>query len=308
MPRAVADRLPGRTWLWLALLLSAVLHVAVAAVLWRTERPDSIQADAKLLMFELVHTGSGEASTGEPSRHDGLPSLPETASAPPANPAEQNNAIPVLPAPAPVPTPTNTPADPVVPASKTAKPASKTAQQHARPIKPQTTSSRAASPQTSTRRTSQTSESKERPSRPPQTKRSTVKGSTTASATATVAGKSDTAANSGRTPITQPGESATGQRAAERAYLTALQRAIARHQRYPAGARRHGQTGVATLAFVIEADGRLSQIRLAHSSGHDALDRSALQALTRLGRFEPIPKSLSRNTWSLRIPIRFDLE
>jgi periplasmic protein TonB len=306
MPRAVADRLPGRTWLWLALLLSAVLHVAVAAVLWRTERPDSIQADAKPLMFELVRTGSGEASTGEPPRHDGLPSLPETASAPPANPAEQNNAIPVPPAPAPVPTPTSTPADPVVPASKTAKPASKTAQQHARPIKPQPTSSRAASPQTSTRRSSQANESKERPSRPPQTKRSTVKGSTTASAT--VAGKADTAANSGRTPATQPDESATGRRAAERAYLTALQRAIARHQRYPAGARRHGQTGVAILAFVIEADGRLSQIRLAQSSSHDALDRSALQALTRLGRFEPIPKSLSRNTWSLRIPIRFDLE
>lgn len=109
-------------------------------------------------------------------------------------------------------------------------------------------------------------------------------------------------------PTTQSGESTAGQRAAERAYLTSLQRAIARHQRYPAGARRHGQTGVATLAFVIEADGRLSQIRLAQSSGHDALDRSALQALTRLGRFEPIPKSLGRSTWSLRIPIRFDLE
>ncbi|WP_200158675.1 energy transducer TonB [Allochromatium vinosum] len=90
--------------------------------------------------------------------------------------------------------------------------------------------------------------------------------------------------------------------------MTALQRAIARHQHYPAGARRHGQTGVATLAFVIEADGRIGQIRLAQSSGHASLDQAALQALARLGRFDPIPKSIGRSRWSLRIPIRFDLK
>lgn len=300
MPRAAADHLPGRTWLWLALLLSAVLHVAVAAVLWRTERPDSIQADARPLILELVRTGSGKASTGKSPQHDSLPSFTETASARPPNPTPPDDAIPVPP------TPMRTPADPVAPASKAAKPASKTAQQHARPIKPQPTSSRAASPQTSARRSSQASASKERPSRPPQTKGSTATGSTTVPATA--AGKAGAPASSGRTPTTHSGESAAGQRAAERAYLTALQRAIARHQRYPSGARRHGQTGVAILAFVIEADGRLGQIRLAQSSGHDALDRSALQALTRLGRFDPIPRSLGRSTWSLRIPIRFDLE
>lgn len=107
--------------------------------------------------------------------------------------------------------------------------------------------------------------------------------------------------------MTRPGES-DAVLAAERAYLTALQRAIARHQRYPAGARRHGQTGVATLSFVIEADGRIGQIRLAQSSGHASLDQAALQALARLGRFDPIPKSIGRSRWSLRIPIRFDLK
>ena len=118
----------------------------------------------------------------------------------------------------------------------------------------------------------------------------------------------DSPGGQGRTQTAEPGESAAGQRAAERAYLTALQRAIARHQRYPASARRHGQTGVATLSFVIEADGRLSQIRLAQSSGHESLDQAALQALARLGRFDPIPKSIGRSRWSLRIPIRFDLK
>ena len=102
--------------------------------------------------------------------------------------------------------------------------------------------------------------------------------------------------------------SAAAQRTAERAYLNALQRAIAQKQPYPASARRLGQSGVATIAFTLAADGRISQIRLAQSSGYAALDRSALQALARLGRFEPIPTALGRRIWSLQIPIRFTLE
>lgn len=95
---------------------------------------------------------------------------------------------------------------------------------------------------------------------------------------------------------------------AEQAYLAALQRAISRQQRYPASAKRRQQTGIATLAFVIQADGRIGQIHLAKGSGHQALDQAALDALYRLGRFKPIPSTIARSTWTLRVPIRFDLQ
>nr|WP_242482138.1 energy transducer TonB [Thiocystis violacea] len=94
----------------------------------------------------------------------------------------------------------------------------------------------------------------------------------------------------------------------ERGYLSALRRAISRQQRYPASARRNGETGTAFVSFVIQGDGRLSQIRIAKSSGNQDLDQAALQAMYRLGRFKPIPKSLGRRTWALRVPVRFSLK
>lgn len=293
MPRAAAVRPNGRIWLWPALLLSAVLHAAVAAVLWRTEPPYSTTPDTRTAMFELVHTGSNAASTSEPPRHDSTAQSPETASAPPANPAANDAPLP-LPqqAPAPVPTPNRPPVDSKASLSRATKPAPKTSQQPAHQVAPKP------------HRSGQTNKPKEQPSRRPQPERSAATGSTTAP---TPAGNAGTPASQGRTQMTRPGES-DAVLAAERAYLTALQRAIARHQRYPAGARRHGQTGVATLSLVIEADGRIGQIRLAQSSGHASLDQAALQALARLGRFDPIPKSIGRSRWSLRIPIRFDLK
>ena len=299
MPHA-ADRPAGRSWLWLALPLSAALHVAVAAVLWRTERSYSTEPEARQLVFELVRPGTDGAATDEPP-HDSRPSSPETASVPPAS--ANDDAMPAPPAP--VQTPARPPVDPVAFASRATKPAPNTSQRPTRPVRSSPTSRRTDSPQASAPRSSQASEPQNQWSRRSQTKRSTATGSGTKAASAT---NSASPVSPGRTQTTQPGESTAGQRAAERAYLTALQRAIARHQHYPAGARRHGQTGVATLAFVIEADGRIGQIRLAQSSGHASLDQAALQALARLGRFDPIPKSIGRSRWSLRIPIRFDLK
>ena len=265
------SRLPGsnplgRTGLWLAVLLSAVLHAAVAAVLWRTDRPPSTAPGKPVVAFELVRVGTGDVSTQAPIQEAPTPT-PEIASSSRSTPTARPSAS----------------AAPSASASRAKKPAPESSRQQARRA-------------TRTPAPNQTPGSKDQRVSQPQTQRPATTGADAAGA----AGKTE---HSERTQTTQ-----ASQAAAERAYLNALQRAIARHQRYPAGARRHGQSGVATLAFVIDADGRLSQIRLAQSSGHDALDRAALQALARLGRFDPIPKSLGRRTWSLRIPIRFDLQ
>jgi protein TonB len=48
-------------------------------------------------------------------------------------------------------------------------------------------------------------------------------------------------------------------------------------------------------------------VSIAKSSGDSALDQAAMQALQRLGRFKPIPVSIGRASWSMRVPIRFDL-
>ncbi|MEA3276474.1 MAG: energy transducer TonB, partial [Pseudomonadota bacterium] len=95
--------------------------------------------------------------------------------------------------------------------------------------------------------------------------------------------------------------------AAEAGYLAELQRAIARHRFYPRKARRDGLEGVVRVFFVIEADGRITGVRIAGSSGSKLLDEAAVKTLNRLGRFKPIPGEIGRKRWPLRVPINFAL-
>lgn len=94
---------------------------------------------------------------------------------------------------------------------------------------------------------------------------------------------------------------------AERAYLAELQQAIARQQRFPEEARRKRITGTVTLAFAVQANGRIDGVQVVKSSGNPALDRAATETLERLGRFKPIPAPIGRGSWPMRVPIRFDL-
>jgi periplasmic protein TonB len=99
-----------------------------------------------------------------------------------------------------------------------------------------------------------------------------------------------------------------GKEALERAYLAGLRQAIAGKRHYPASARRAGRTGVATVYFVLDRNGRISGARLAKSSGSGALDRAAVETLRRLARYKPIPAAIGRTRWPLRVPIRFALK
>jgi protein TonB len=49
---------------------------------------------------------------------------------------------------------------------------------------------------------------------------------------------------------------------------------------YPAAALRNEESGTVTLALLIGADGRVTQSRIDHSSGHRDLDKAALNALS----------------------------
>jgi protein TonB len=105
------------------------------------------------------------------------------------------------------------------------------------------------------------------------------------------------------------GDRGDGQnKALEKKYLAGLRRAIARKRRYPASAQRTGKTGVATVDFVLDKNGRITGASLGKSSGSSALDRAAVDTLRRLARYKPIPEVLGRTRWRLRVPIRFALK
>lgn len=96
-------------------------------------------------------------------------------------------------------------------------------------------------------------------------------------------------------------------KALESEYLSGLQRAIARNRFYPPEARREDVKGVVMVSFTVQGDGRLGDIRVARGSGFEALDGAAVEALRRLGRYRPIPDGIGRSRWAVRVPIVFDL-
>lgn len=76
---------------------------------------------------------------------------------------------------------------------------------------------------------------------------------------------------------------------------------------YPARSRRNNEQGVATIRVLIDVTGRPSRVSLESSSGHPALDQSALSAV-RAAQFRPYSEGgVAQPVWVL-VPIKFVLQ
>lgn len=108
---------------------------------------------------------------------------------------------------------------------------------------------------------------------------------------------------------------AAGPRAAEKAggsgldpsYKAALRAAIEANKRYPRYARMRRQEGEVTVAFTVHADGRISDVHIVGEPLSRSLERAAREAVTRVGRFRPLPDNAPSKPMRLRIAMRFDL-
>ncbi|MGF6176552.1 energy transducer TonB family protein [Ensifer sp. 4252] len=81
---------------------------------------------------------------------------------------------------------------------------------------------------------------------------------------------------------------------------------VMRKHRYPSQAKRQGITGTATVSFVVTADGGLSGLRLAGSSGSSVLDQAALETVRRAAPFPKIPADAGRSSWTFNLPIAYN--
>ncbi|EGV29694.1 TonB family protein [Thiorhodococcus drewsii AZ1] len=309
-----------RRCIWAGIACSAVLHAAGAAALLRFGTP----ADAPHRGETVVPIELGMFAAAEPAAAD-VPASAATPSAQPSPATAHDAATTPEPEPEPEPEPTDssterpeTPALPPTPAAPTAAPKIQPTPAP-RPLEPKTerrstkTHHDKAPAKTAHKTTKRppkpTPKPKARKAAPPtpapaKTKRTLDHGASRDSGSRAQGSTGGNRNGGGQSS----GASKARQQASERAYLSALQRAISRQQRYPASARRRQQTGTTTLAFVIQANGRIGQIRIVRSSGHSSIDRAAIDAMRRLGRFKPIPTELDRTTWALQVPIRFNLQ
>lgn len=92
-----------------------------------------------------------------------------------------------------------------------------------------------------------------------------------------------------------------------RAYLGSLKKQLEKGKNYPSTARRLKQEGTVRVRFTIQADGKVENVEISESSRYSALDKSALEAVEKMGRFQPIPGILNKKSWRIEIPIQYKL-
>jgi protein TonB len=111
-----------------------------------------------------------------------------------------------------------------------------------------------------------------------------------------------TSSNTGTTENTADSEAADIEYAS---YSQAVRMAVLAQRSYPQRARRKQLTGTVVVAFRVSADGMLQSTRIIASSGHPILDRAAVSAVDRVGRFTPFPDDINRLYWDFEVPVVF---
>lgn len=92
-----------------------------------------------------------------------------------------------------------------------------------------------------------------------------------------------------------------------RAYRMGLARGARAHKRYPGIAQERGWAGTAEVRIAVSREGRPRQILLERSSGHEVLDREAVDMMSRAAVSAPVPESLRGREFAVSLPVQFDL-
>ncbi|MGH8698793.1 MAG: energy transducer TonB, partial [Burkholderiales bacterium] len=91
-------------------------------------------------------------------------------------------------------------------------------------------------------------------------------------------------------------------------YRLALIGAASRHKPYPPRAIDRGWQGRVVLRLVIGADGALAHVLVKRSSGHDVLDRQALEMFREAHSVTPIPPALRNREFPLEVAVAYELK
>ncbi|MBN2870407.1 MAG: energy transducer TonB [Campylobacterales bacterium] len=91
------------------------------------------------------------------------------------------------------------------------------------------------------------------------------------------------------------------------AYLHYLRQTIDERKVYPKNAKRLRQTGTVMVKFTLMAEGTITNVSVADSSGFELLDQAAADLLRNISRVRPLPQELGREPIILSIPIQYTL-
>lgn len=95
--------------------------------------------------------------------------------------------------------------------------------------------------------------------------------------------------------------------AARDGYGNTLWGAISKHKQYPRIAQMRGWQGEAIVELLLDGDGMLKSKKIIQSSGHDVLDKQALDMIEKASPFPVPPEALRGSSFSIKVPIPFKL-
>lgn len=90
-------------------------------------------------------------------------------------------------------------------------------------------------------------------------------------------------------------------------YRSMLGNRIAKFKSYPKMAQRRGWQGVAIVNLKLDDKGHVISAIIKESSGHNALDKSALKMVKKASPFPAPPVELNANIISIDVPVAFKL-
>lgn len=91
-------------------------------------------------------------------------------------------------------------------------------------------------------------------------------------------------------------------------YGNALWGAISKHKKYPKVAAMRGWQGEAVVELELDGNGKLKAKKITQSSGHEVLDKQALEMVEKAIPFPTPPEALRNSTFTILVPVPFKLE
>lgn len=91
------------------------------------------------------------------------------------------------------------------------------------------------------------------------------------------------------------------------AYGKHLAGAVSAHQRYPRLALMRQWQGTTLLQLQLDREGALTDVRVLNSSGHDILDKQAIEMVRAAMPLPPLPAGLSGRALTVDVPVVFRL-
>lgn len=93
----------------------------------------------------------------------------------------------------------------------------------------------------------------------------------------------------------------------EQRYIYEVQKLLERRKSYPLMAKKMGHTGTVVMSFTLMPDGKLVGSEMVQSSEFASLNQAAQDLIKGIDGLKPFPSEIKRTSWTMTIPIRYEL-